>query len=109
MLIFAIYTYALLTGFFFYAGVMAAWPRLLFGIKLLVAPVVLIFGVADIVFDTVFGSVMYLELPGWFSKRFTFSQRCEHHMSDAGFRGVIAGAYCFTLNTVVPGHCRTTI
>lgn len=103
---FIIASWLLLLGFFFYATVQTSWNRLRIGIKILVLPVVIVFGVLDFAFDTIFGTIMYLELPGWFSGRFTFSQRCEHHWNDAGFRGVIADAYCFTLNSILPGHCQ---
>ncbi|HQS59958.1 MAG: hypothetical protein B7Y56_03375 [Gallionellales bacterium 35-53-114] len=96
----------LLIGFFIYATVEASWHRLKIGIKILVAPVVIVFGLLDVIFDFVFGSIMFLEPPGWFSGRFTFSQRCEHHWNDEGLRGVIADAHCFLLNSILPGHCR---
>lgn len=99
-------SWALLLGFFFYAGVESSWNRLKIGIKILVLPIVVVFGILDFLFDAVFGSIMYLELPGWFSGRFTFSMRCEYHRYDSGFRGVIADAYCYLLNSIVPGHCK---
>lgn len=104
--IFAAYTWFLLIGFFVYVTAVTSWPRMLIGIKILVSPVIVIFGVADVIFDTVAGTIMFgLEPPGWFEKRFTFSARCEYHVNDAGFKGVIADAFCFTLNTISPGHC----
>lgn len=99
-------SWLLLIGFFFYATVEASWNRLKIGIKLLVLPVVIVFGLLDVIFDVVFGTIMFLEPPGWFSGRFTFSQRCEHHWNDAGLRGVFADAYCYTLNSILPGHCK---
>lgn len=45
----------LLVGFFFYATVEASWHRLKIGIKILVLPVVILFGLLDVLFDTVFG------------------------------------------------------
>ena len=103
---FLAYSVLLLWGFALYATVEASWSRLKIGIKLLYAPIVIVFGIADVIFDSIFGTIMYLELPGWFSGRWSFSQRCEHHMDDTSWRGVIAGAYCFTLNSILPGHCK---
>ena len=105
---FIVSSWVLLIGFFFYATVEASWNRLKIGIKILVLPVVLFFGVLDILFDAIFGSIMYLEFPfkHWFNGRFTFSQRCEYHWDAPGYRGVIADAYCFLLNSILPGHCK---
>jgi hypothetical protein len=58
-------SWLLLIGFFFYATVEVSWHRLKIGIKILVLPVVIVFGLLDILFDTVVGTVLFCELPGW--------------------------------------------
>lgn len=101
-----VYTWLLLIGFMVYDSAKEAWPRMKVGIKILVSPVLIVFGVSDVLFDATAGTVMFgFELPGWHKSRFTFSSRCAYHKKDSGFRGVIARAFCTTLNSIMPGHC----
>jgi hypothetical protein len=93
-------------GFTFYATVYGVWNRLNLFVKVIYSPVIIVFGVADVLYDTIFGTVIYLELPGWMDGRITFSRRCEYHMQDTGFRGKIARTFCKLLNTIMPGHCK---
>lgn len=101
-----LYAWLLLIGFIFYAGALAAWDDMKIGIKILIAPAILVFFIMDVIFDTVAGTILFREVPGWFEKRFTFSQRCEYHWLDEGFSGSVAGAFCFLLNSISKNHCR---
>jgi hypothetical protein len=100
------YSWLLLIGFIFYAGALSAWGNMRIGIKILIAPALIIFFFADVIFDMVAGTILFRELPGWTEKRFTFSQRCEYHWLDAGFNGSVAGAFCFLLNSISKNHCE---
>jgi hypothetical protein len=104
MVIFIVISLSLFYGFVFYAGCIQAWNRLLIGAKILLLPPVLIFGIVDILFNSTFGTIMFLEFPTL--HLITFSKRCEYHMHEANWRGSIAGAYCFLLNCIIPGHCE---
>lgn len=98
-----LWAYVLLVGFFFYASVIQAWPKLKIGIKVLVAPTVALVGLIDVAFDLVIGSIIFLELPN-FKRNYTFSQRCCVHFHDADWRGKVAGVFSVPLNAIVPGH-----
>lgn len=101
---FVISSLLLFYGFVFYAGCVQAWPRMLIGFKILVAPVLLVFGIADVLFRCTFGSLMFLDLPTMAT--ITFSKQCESYMEDSGWRGAVANAYCFLLNTFIQDHCQ---
>jgi len=96
------WTYVLFIGFFFYAAALQAWNRLKIGIKILVAPALCVFGVIDIAFNVVVGSIIFWELP--FVHGLTFSQRCSYHLTTPGYKGKVAGAFSVPLNAVLPGH-----
>jgi hypothetical protein len=104
MVAFILISLLLFYGFVFYAGCVQAWPRLLIAVKILLLPPVIFFGLLDIVFNITFGTLMFLELPSF--HLITFSKRCEHHMGENNWRGSIANAYCFLLNSVIPEHCQ---
>lgn len=106
---FILYSILLLYGFALYASVRSAWERLSVWVKLAYAPVIIVFGIADVLYDTLFGTILYFELPGWLAGRMTFSQRCEHHMDSEGRRGSIARSFCHILNAIMPGHCQSRL
>lgn len=97
-----VWMYVLFLGFLIYAAAKRAWPRLKIGIKVLLAPALLAFGLIDVLFNIVIGTILFLELP----TTWTFSQRCSRHLHDAGWRGSIAGAFSVPLNVVDEGHVR---
>lgn len=89
-------------GFVFYAGVKQAWGRLSFFGKVLLAPPVLVFGAADLIFNATIGSLLFLEIP----HEWTFSERCDLDQGRSGYRGKLAKAICRLLNSIIPGHCK---
>jgi len=95
-----IWIYLLFQGFLIYASLKQSWYRLKIGIKILELPVLLIFGIADILFNAIVGSILFLELPS----TLTFSARLRHHIYSIGWRGVMAGAISVPLNAVFIGH-----
>lgn len=92
--------YLLFLGFTMYASIIQAWWKLKIGIKIMLVPVLLVFGGLDASFDLVVGSILFLELP----RKFTFSQRLCRHLNDAGWRGHVAGAFAVPLNAIYPDH-----
>jgi hypothetical protein len=106
-----IYSLLLFYGFVMYATIERTWDKALFGVKVLYSPILIIFAPMDFIYDAIVGTIIYLELPGWFadSPRLTFSKRCEFHMDDKDFRGGIARAWCFLLNTIIPEHCQSKV
>lgn len=105
LLVFMIYSWLLLAGFFFYASARESWQRLHISIKILISPFLVLFVLADVLFDMVPGTIIFFELPRWFSGDLTFSARCEYHFEDTNYRGSVAGMYCRILNSILPGHC----
>ena len=104
MITYIVYSVLLFYGFVFYAGALQAWNRALIGQKIILLPPLIVFGLADILFRCTFGMLMFLELPT--IDTITFSKQCESHYHEAGWRGSLAGAFCFLLNTFIPGHCQ---
>ena len=102
--LFLLWTYALYVGFFMYGSAIQAWNRLKIAFKILIAPVVIIFGIMDVGFNVVFGSIMFLEPP--FIHGITFSQRCCHWYILSGWRSSLAGAWSVPLNEIVPNHIK---
>lgn len=99
-----LFVLGLFYGYVYYAGVVHAWPRMLIGQKILAIIPLIIFGVADVLFRCTFGVLMFFELPTMAT--ITFSKQCESHMGEPGWRGAVADAYCFLLNTFIPNHCQ---
>jgi uncharacterized membrane protein len=92
--------YVLFLGFLIYASVLQAWDKLKIGIKVLLAPVLIIFGGADILFNFTIGSLLFLER----AHTYTFSQRLCQHLNDADWKGHLAGAFSVPLNAIYPDH-----
>jgi len=95
-----LWMYILFLGFTMYASIIQAWHKLKIGIKVLLAPVLLVFGGIDVIFNLVIGSLLFWERP----KKFTFSERLCFHLTDADWRGRIAGAFSVPLNAIYPDH-----
>lgn len=102
--------YALYVGFFVYAAASSAWNRMLIGHKVLIAPVLLLFGLVDVLFNVTLGALMFWEEPlpqtgmWWYQRDWTFSQRCCRWYRASGWRGSLAGAWSVPLNAVYPKH-----
>lgn len=97
-----LWMYLLFLGFMIYAASKRAWNRLKIGIKILLAPVLVVFGVIDVLFNAVIGSIIFLEPP----RTMTFSQRCSSHLYRNDWRGSVAGAFSVPLNAIDPDHIR---
>ncbi len=70
-------------------------------------PAVVLFLIVDFLFNTVLGTVMYLELPHW-PGELLFTGRCSRLIRDSGWRGAIARFWCSQfLNPFDPSgrHC----
>lgn len=97
-----VWMYLLFLGFLIYAASKHAWHRLKIGIKILLAPVLIVFGIIDVLFNIVVGTVLFLELP----RTMTFSQRCSRHLYRNDWRGTVARAFAVPLNAIDPEHIR---
>lgn len=66
-------------------------------------PVLIVMIVADVVFNWVIGSILFVELP----REFLFTSRCQRHMKDNSFRGKLARSFCKHLLDPfeIGGHC----
>lgn len=102
---FFIIMYVLFLGFLMYAALMQAWHRLKIGIKILVVPVLLVFGGFDVLFNLTFGSAIFWERP----RQLTFSARLCKHMFEPGWRGKLADAFAVPLNAIFPNHIHPTL
>ncbi len=100
-----IYTYLLFIGFAMYASIIQAWNKLKIGIKIIYAPVLIIFGLADILFNLTIGSLLFWER----AYTYTFSQRLCSHLNDVGWKGHLAGAFSVPLNAICPGHIHPVL
>src|SRR6478609_4225808 len=60
---------------------------------------------ADVLFNVVFGSFLFLELPS--VRALTFTARCSGHLKDDNWRGDLARWVCEGwLNIFEENHCR---
>jgi len=94
--------YLLFLGFLIYAASKHSWSRLKVGIKILLLPVLIVFGMIDVLFNMTIGSVLFLELP----HTMTFSQRCAMNLYRNDWRSSVARAFAVPLNAIDPGHIR---
>jgi hypothetical protein len=99
------WTYALFVGFAAYAAIIQAWSKLKIGIKILYIPVLLVFGLSDVLFNLTIGSVLFWER----AYTYTFSQRLCQHLNDTGWRGHLAGAFSVPLNAIYPNHIHPNL
>lgn len=97
-----LYLYGFFLGFLAYSSAKQAWFRLKIGVRVLLIPAFLFFGLIDVVFNITAGTLLFLEVP----RDLTFSQRCSRHLCDAGWRGKVANAFAVPLNAIDPNHIR---
>ena len=94
------YVYALFACFAMYAAIIQAWSKLKIGIKVLYAPMLIVFGLMDVLFNFTFGSLLFWER----ARTYTFSQRLSSHLNDTDWKGRISKAFAIPLNAIYPGH-----
>jgi hypothetical protein len=76
------------------------WPVRVLSYSLLVFMVT-----ADIAFNVIFGSAIFVELPN--VRALTFTARCSGHMGEDGWRGDLSRWICRSwLNPFESDHCR---
>lgn len=79
-------------GFLAYASVMnrGGWSKLTIEGKIFAGPWLLVFGVGDYAFNWTFGSIIFLQFPGWSIR--TLSRRMAHNIATTpnSWRGKIA-------------------
>lgn len=93
--------YLLTLSFFGYCAAKAHWSQLRIEIKVLLAPLFLLYFV-DVAFNLIPASLIFFELP----TTFTLTQRCTKHLKDTDFRGVLSRYLCNNLlNIFQKDHC----
>lgn len=95
-------TYGLFLGFLAYVAAKTSWHRMKIGIKVLIVPAFLLFGLLDVLFNATIGSALFLDIP----RDLTFSERCSRHLFDGNWRGRIAGAFAVALNAIDEDHIK---
>lgn len=69
--------------------------------RLVLVPLAIIGVVADVAFNMIFGTVVYLELP----REWLFTARCRRHFrGKRGWRKTISEFFAKQLNQFDPGH-----
>ncbi len=96
------FSYLMLIGFLIYAATKHAWYELKFGMKVLIAPAIIVFACIDVLFNVIIGSLMFIELP----TQLTFSERCIKHYKQNTWRGSIARAFSIPLNAIDKDHIK---
>lgn len=92
MIIFLLSAYLLYAGFLIYSATHRVWKTLSVFSKISLGPFLMFYPV-DVVFNFIFGSVLFLERP-WM---YTFSGRLKGHLQDTNWRGKIARRLWFDL------------
>lgn len=86
-------------GFEWYAGVTQSWERKSKYLRWLDLPPIAIFGTIDVIFNILFGSILYKEWP--FVHGITFSQRTQYWADQGSSMGLW---WKTQLNKILPGH-----
>ena len=93
--------YLLLVVFAGYCTVKAHWNELRPEIKVLLAPMYSLI-VVDVLFNLIPATFIFLELPA----QLTLTQRCDKHLKDTNYKGVLARYLCNNLlNIFQKDHC----
>ncbi|NNM68928.1 MAG: hypothetical protein HKM00_02980 [Gallionella sp.] len=100
MIYFLIYLWLFYIGFVFYAGCQVAITARQWGVLIPAAPVLLIAGLMDVLFNQTFGRVMFWE---W-TFTMTFSERLDLHFHNSGWRGSLARDIGNVLDKILPNH-----
>ena len=102
MLEIAIILYLFYLGFVLYAGCHVAIINRQWLVILPCAPILLIAGAIDVLFNQVPGRVLFCEFKG----TWTFSQRLDYHFKDVGWRGDLARSIGHAIDKILPGHIK---
>jgi hypothetical protein len=94
------YLWLFMLGFILYAGCQNAIAKRKWLVLVIPAPVLIVFGLADVLFNQLFGRLIFWE---W-RYTLTFSQRLDCHVFDEGWRGSIARELGWLLDVFLPGH-----
>ena len=99
-MILLIYIYLFYLGFILYAGCQNAIESKAWGVLIPVAPIIVIVGLMDILFNQTVGRLIFWEL----KYTLTFSQRLTLHWFDKDWRGSIARDIGNVLDKILPHH-----
>lgn len=99
---FLLYLWVFYLGFVLYAGCQNAIAQRAWLVIAPCAPVLLICGLMDVVFNQTFGRLMFLEL----TYTMTFSERLDLHYNEEGWRGSMARSIGNVLDKILPHHIK---
>ncbi len=100
MLYFLLYIWVFYILFITYAGCQQAIKARAWAVLIPCAPVLLVAGAMDVVFNATVGCLLFLE---W-DHTLTFSQRLDSHYLEKGWRGSLARDIGNVLDKVLPNH-----
>lgn len=92
--------YLFYLGFVVYAGCQNAIKEKAWLVILPCLPILLVAGAIDVLFNQVFGRLLFLEL----KYTMTFSERLDVHFLEASWRGSVARSIGNALNKILPKH-----
>lgn len=95
-----IYIYLFYICFVVYAGCQSAIINKKWSALIPVLPILLIAGLMDIVFNQIFGRILFLE---W-KYTLTFSERLDLHFHDMTWRGTLARDIGDYIDKILPMH-----
>ena len=102
MMIYFIAIYVFYLGFVIYAGCQNAIANRYWPVIIPCAPILLIAGLIDVVFNQTAGRTLFLE---W-KYTLTFSERLDYHFKDYGWRGAMARSIGNAIDKILPGHIK---
>jgi hypothetical protein len=102
MTYFLLYIWAFYLGFVLYAGCQNAIAQKAWAVLIPCAPVIIVAGLMDVMFNATFGTLMFWE---W-DHSFTFSERLDYHYLSLGWRGSLARDIGGVLDHILPGHIK---
>ena len=100
MIYFILYIWLFYLSFVLYAGCQHAIITRQYTVLIPCAPVLLVAGLMDVLFNFTLGRILFWEL----TNTFTFSERLDLHYTGTGWRGSLAGKIGNVLDEILPGH-----
>ncbi len=95
-----LYLWLFYIAFVVYAGCQQAIKDKAWGVLIPVAPIIIVGGLMDVIFNFTVGRLIFWEL----TNTLTFSERLSLHYLDSGWRGSVARDIGNVLDHVLPRH-----
>ena len=101
-MIYIISIYLFYIGFVVYAGCQVAIYNRKWLVIIPCVPIILLAGLIDVLFNQVFGRLMFWEM----KFTFTFSERLDLHFHDSDWRGRVAHSIGDAIDQILPNHIK---